>query len=214
MRIFPMGSRTEPDGVLIFYEVNDALLGVLENRPDYFMDEELLQACYKQKGRHAFLCLAINNGDIEEVRRVHALLLKEYDSINWWGVAIRNFIRAGGYMPMHSITGQAKPMMRYATGLLYAAYLGYNAYSMYANQKNTTAQTKAIKEQANINAQTSANNTRRIAAAQRAGFLNSGIALTGDGTAQSLFDETYDLGRTDISRIYSNANTEISQPKK
>lgn len=81
---------------------------------------------------------------------------------------------------------------------------------MYANQKNTTAQTKAIKEQANINAQTSANNTRRIAAAQRAGFLNSGIALTGDGTAQSLFDETYDLGRTDISRIYSNANTEIA----
>lgn len=91
MRIFPMGSRTEPDGVLIFYEVNDALLGVLENRPDYFMDEELLQACYKQKGRHAFLCLAINNGDIEEVRRVHALLLKEYDSINWWGRGHKKF---------------------------------------------------------------------------------------------------------------------------
>ncbi|MHA1883385.1 MAG: hypothetical protein ACTSUO_10120, partial [Candidatus Thorarchaeota archaeon] len=82
--------------------------------------------------------------------------------------------------------------------------------SMYSTHQSAKSQSKAIRQQAELQANERAKKTRKLASQQKASFLSSGIALMGEGTSQSVFDDTYDTGIEDMNRIKQNA---VSQQK-
>ncbi len=91
MRIIPLGyknatidDRTEPEGVAIFFELEDDTLKEVSSCGDYFTRRELVERCFNDKGRNAHLYLLINGGDTKEVFKKLRWLLKEYDTVSWW----------------------------------------------------------------------------------------------------------------------------------
>jgi len=82
--------------------------------------------------------------------------------------------------------------------------------SMASTYSQAKSQSKALAEEGTIKAQQRSKRTQQIAGQQKASFLQSGISLTGEGTAQYLIDETYDIGLEDIDLIKKNYNRGIS----
>ena len=91
MRILPLGDRHEPDGVALFFEVDEATLDRISGDPEYYRDRALVDSCFKQRGRNAHLYLLVNNGDIKVVIRKLRFLMDQYDTVSWWTVEHRKF---------------------------------------------------------------------------------------------------------------------------
>lgn len=80
------------------------------------------------------------------------------------------------------------------------------AYSTYSAAK---AKTKALERERDIKIKQRERRTKALAGSQKASFLQSGIALTGAGTPQALFDETYDIGIEDVNLLSENYHNKI-----
>lgn len=83
------------------------------------------------------------------------------------------------------------------------------AASMASTYSAARSQSKALAKESVIKAQERAKRTKSLAAKQKASFLHSGISLTGEGTPQSFFDETFDTGSKDINLIKENYDAQI-----
>lgn len=67
-------------------------------------------------------------------------------------------------------------------------------------------QAKAVINQANLDAENKAKETRFRAARQQVSFLNSGLTL--DGTPMAAIQSTFKTGLEDVNQISSNANAQ------
>ena len=105
----------------------------------------------------------------------------------------------------HTIDGREENCNHWTVAALAVSTLlqGASASASYSNSKD---QANAIKEQGEIDAGERAKQTVRLQKTQKASFLNSGISLTGEGTPQNMFDETFDTGLEDIKNIKNNAS--------
>ena len=91
MRILPLGDKNEPDGVAVFFEVDDTTIGQISVDKNYHLDREFVDSCLKQKGRNAHLYLLINSGNTKEIVRNLRRLTNEYETVSWWTVEHRKF---------------------------------------------------------------------------------------------------------------------------
>ena len=82
--------------------------------------------------------------------------------------------------------------------------------SMASTYSTAQAQEKALKEKGTIAIKEREKRTIRIAGQQKAAFLSSGIALTGEGTPTSLIGETYETGIEDMDLIRKNVGSSVS----
>jgi hypothetical protein len=96
VRILPLGNdKSRPDGVAIFYEVEDETLEAIKRNPEYYADLEFVQRCFKERGRNAHLYLLINDRDTREVIRNLRELMKEFKTVSWWTVEHKKFYIRG-----------------------------------------------------------------------------------------------------------------------
>lgn len=86
-------------------------------------------------------------------------------------------------------------------GIGIATSLTLGAISLRNQKKAARAQLDAQAMQAKSAAEQRIKGIRKLAASQRASFLHSGIALTGEGTPDDLLSETYDTGIADVENI-------------
>lgn len=96
------------------------------------------------------------------------------------------------------------------TATLMVASLVMSGMSISANNKNAKAQAAAVAQEGKNRAQERLKQSKLLASKQKASFLNSGISLTGDGTARAVIEDTYETGFADIGQIKDNANTQSS----
>lgn len=75
------------------------------------------------------------------------------------------------------------------------------AMSLRNQRKQARAQQEALKMQTEVQAKDRIKQIRKLASSQKASFLSSGIALTGEGTPDALFSDTYDTGIADVESM-------------
>ncbi len=98
-------------------------------------------------------------------------------------------------------------LLALASIMLSAVATGFGIASKHSAAKSKS---QALKQQGKFKAEERAKKTRRLAGSQKASFLHSGIALTGEGTPQSLIEETYDIGLEDMGQIKENTRRGVS----
>lgn len=84
------------------------------------------------------------------------------------------------------------------------AIAGFSALNAVNTVNQGTAQAKAITQQAQQQAQVSADNTVRAGGKLTTSFLQSGLTL--EGGPMDVLTQAFGKGQTDIARIASNAN--------
>lgn len=82
-----------------------------------------------------------------------------------------------------------------------ATSIGMGMASARNQKKAARAQLEAASMQAKIKAEERIKLTRKYAAQQKSSFMASGISLTGDGTADAVISDTYDIGIADVENI-------------
>jgi hypothetical protein len=82
---------------------------------------------------------------------------------------------------------------------------------MFSGAKAANKQAAAIAEESALKTSAKAKETTAVAAAQKVGFLSSGIGLTGEdnSTPMSVMSSTYAAGKADIDLIGKNYATQI-----
>lgn len=87
-------------------------------------------------------------------------------------------------------------------GLETALIIGFTALQAAGSIKQSKAQAKAAIAEGNIAAENKAKETKLKAARLQSSFLSSGLTL--EGTPQSVIDDTFNVGLTDLGQIKSN----------
>lgn len=96
MRILPLGKdKNKPDGVAIFYTINDDTLEIVRSNPNYYLNREIVNRCFAENGRNAHLYLLINNRDTREIIRNLRVLMNEFKTVSWWTVEHKKFYIRG-----------------------------------------------------------------------------------------------------------------------
>lgn len=76
-----------------------------------------------------------------------------------------------------------------------------SVYAGVASYEASKQQSQMMEDDKVMRKKERAEKTRRIAGAQRASFLASGISLTGEGTPEAMLGETYDFGIEEVKNI-------------
>ena len=88
------------------------------------------------------------------------------------------------------------------SGATTALMIGFTALQAVGSIKQSKAQAQAAIAEGNIAAQNKAKETQLKAARLQSSFLSSGLTL--EGTPQSVIDDTFNTGLTDLGQIKSN----------
>lgn len=74
----------EQDGLCLYYELSDTLLGRIREDGLYYRDEAFTQELFKSSGDNCHIILLINNGDTGRILRHLKRLLREYKTVSFW----------------------------------------------------------------------------------------------------------------------------------
>lgn len=89
-------------------------------------------------------------------------------------------------------------------GIETIAIIGLSLLQADAAISQSENEAQAVVDQANIDAENKAKETRMLAARQQVSFLNSGLTL--EGTPMAAIQNTFSTGLQDINQITTNAN--------